>query len=240
MALDTQFKLAKLTITAYKAAARSERDKIGAPIEVQYNPETLSFKHENAFQDDDGVPSERQARFARGRSRELNVRLVFDGTNVGYFGIELLRHVPTVAERVKAFLQACYWVKSDIHEPPYLKLMWDKGVLGRGFDCRLGSVNITYTAFDRDGSPLRADLDAVFTEDLDPAKKLADERLSSPDVSHRRVVKSGDTLPLLCCEIYGSARHYLRVAAVNELDDFRVLTPGQELVFPPFERRGGS
>lgn len=240
MALDTLFKLAKLTITAYSQADRSEFHILGKPVKVQYNPESLSFRHEIMFQDGDAMDGGAQARYSHSRSRELTVRLVFDGTNAGYLGTELLLHVPTVAERVKVFLQTCYQVQSDIHEPAYLKLTWDKGVFGSSFDCRLHSVNITYTAFDRDGSPLRAELDAVFTEDIDPDKKFAEERLSSPDVSHRRVVKSGDTLPLLCCEIYGSARHYLRVAAVNELDDFRVLTPGQELVFPPFERRGGS
>ena len=47
--------------------------------------------------------------------------------------------------------------------------------------------------------------------------------------------KAGDTLPLLCREIYGSASCYLRVAQVNALDDFRNLTVGQELIFPPFD-----
>ena len=48
-----------------------------------------------------------------------------------------------------------------------------------------------------------------------------------------RTVKSGDTLPLLCKEIYGSSAYYLRVAADNELDDFRHLVPGQTLYFKP-------
>jgi nucleoid-associated protein YgaU len=102
----------------------------------------------------------------------------------------------------------------------------------------LQSVDIKYTTFDRDGSPLHAELAAVFVEDLDPKKKASLDRLSSPDLTHRRVVRSGDTLPLLCREIYGSAQHYLRVAEVNRLDDFRELRPGQELIFPPFERGG--
>ena len=59
---------------------------------------------------------------------------------------------------------------------------------------------------------------------------------SSPDVTHVRVVKSGDTLPLLCKEVYGSAAHYLRVAHDNGLDDFRNLTPGRTLTFAPLTR----
>ena len=54
------------------------------------------------------------------------------------------------------------------------------------------------------------------------------------------MVLAGDTLPLLCQQIYGSATHYLQVAAFNGLDDFRVLEPGRELLFPPFARPGAA
>jgi nucleoid-associated protein YgaU len=50
------------------------------------------------------------------------------------------------------------------------------------------------------------------------------------------VVKSGDTLPLLAKEIYGSSEYYLRVAEVNGIDDFRNLTPGQQIIFPPLAK----
>jgi Contractile injection system tube protein len=240
MALGNLFKLAKLTITAYRKPARGDGEKIGSPIKVQYNPQSLSFKHESVFQGKQGIATtSAQARFSYSRSRTLNVALVFDGTQVGYMGVELLGHVPTVGERVKEFLQTCYQVQSEIHEPAYLKLTWDKGVLGPSFDCRLESVDIQYTAFNRDGSPLRAELKAVFLEDLDPKKKASADRLSSPDLTHRRLVQAGDTLPLLCREIYGSPAPYLRVAQVNGLDDFRLLEPGRTLWFPPFERPGG-
>jgi len=49
-------------------------------------------------------------------------------------------------------------------------------------------------------------------------------------------VRSGDTLPMLSKEVYGSPNHYLRLAQVNQLDDFRNLTPGQRIVFPPLAK----
>ena len=55
---------------------------------------------------------------------------------------------------------------------------------------------------------------------------------SSPDLSHVVTVKAGDTLPLLCYDIYGSSNPYIKVAAVNGLTDFRDLQPGQQLMFP--------
>ena len=50
-----------------------------------------------------------------------------------------------------------------------------------------------------------------------------------------RLVRAGDTLPLMCYRIYGSAGYYLEVAAVNGIDNFRKLEPGSRVVFPPLE-----
>jgi hypothetical protein len=247
MGLTDRFALAKLTVEGYKDERRQ-----GAPLgtfTAQYNPETFSLHHENVFQGQQGIGSTSGVNpWSYSRAKRLAVNLVLDGTNVGYMGVELLRPVPTVAQQISAFLATCYQLVGEIHQPLYLKLKWGKalggfaGPAGLGgmpepsFNCRLESVDIDYQAFDRDGAPLHAVLAAAFVEQLDPAKQAAAEKRSSPDLSHRRVVVDGDTLPLLCREIYGSPSHYLRVAQVNGLDDFRNLTAGQELIFPPFER----
>ena len=235
MSIGNLFKLSKLTILAYKDEERSQANGPGR-FEVQYNPETLTLKHESVFLHGTRL---RKAHYSHTRAKSLTVDLVFDGTRVGYMGVELLKHRATVGERVKDFLQSCYQIDSATHETAHLTLSWDKGVFGSSFDCRLQRVEIKYTAFERDGSPLHAELKAVFIESISADKQHAAERLTSPDVSHSRLVVAGDTLPLLCREIYGSASHYLRVAEVNGLDDFRVLTPGTALIFPPFERPAG-
>ena len=49
-------------------------------------------------------------------------------------------------------------------------------------------------------------------------------------------MKAGDTLPLLTRKVYGDARIFLRVAAYNQLDHFRELTPGTDLEFPPLKQ----
>ncbi len=52
-------------------------------------------------------------------------------------------------------------------------------------------------------------------------------------------MRGGDKLPLMCFAVYGDARHYLDVARVNGLADFRALVPGQQLLFPPLRKAGG-
>lgn len=244
MALGNLFKLSRLTIEAYTDIERTKPLNKGRnnkhTLEVMYNPETLTTHHESVFHGKKGISTQgAETRWAHTVAEELAVRLVFDGTGVGDFGLAKVRHVPTVAEWIKAFLSLCYKVEGTSHETAYLRLRWNKGVFGpNGFECRLRSADIQYTAFERDGSPLRAEIAATFIEALDPKKNAQALRLSSPDLTHRVVVRAGDTLPQLCLQIYGSAAHYLRVAEVNGLDHFRDITAGQELLFPPFERRG--
>lgn len=259
MGLGDLFSLAKLTIESYADEKREGQPL--ATFTAQYNPETLSIHHESTFKSQPGPGHTSGAGgWSHSQPKRLTVNLIFDGTNVGYMGVELLLGGgTTVAQQLSDFLSACYQVNSDTHEPSHLKLYWGQAFggfsgLGGGFaalggaasalggaqppsfSCRLQSVDINYKTFNRDGSPLHAELAAVFLESLDPQKDAAQKKLNSPDLTHRRVVVDGDTLPLLCREIYGSAAHYVRVAQVNALDDFRNLTAGQELIFPPFER----
>lgn len=223
-------KLNKLIFKAYSSSARS-----GKPVgtfEAMYNPTSFSQKYEITYGKNQGFNSTNApVNYGRSKPRELNLKLVLDGTGVDEFG----PFPPTpVSDRVKAFIDLTFRMNGDIHEPNYLVVEWggkeDGGLI---FSCRLSSVNVTYTSFDRKGAPLRAELDIVLVSDQDVKKRMKQENKSSPDVSHVRIVTSGDTLPLLCKEVYGTSRYYLQLARVNKLDDVRNLTPGTELIFPP-------
>jgi nucleoid-associated protein YgaU len=99
----------------------------------------------------------------------------------------------------------------------------------------LESLNVSYTLFKADGTPLRAKLALKFLGFTSEARIAREENKSSPDLTHLVTVVAGDTLPALCHRIYGSSVYYLKVASVNELVDFRQLRPGQRLQFPRLE-----
>jgi hypothetical protein len=237
MPLLKRMKLQKLTIKAYKKRARSAGDLIGT-FEAMFNPDTFAQKYEIEYGKYQGLNSTNKAvHYSRSKPRELNLKLVLDGTGVQDAGFRQIRKKPTVSQRVKEFLDLTFRMNGAIHEPNFLLVEWG-GTEKDGliFACRLLDVNVTYTSFNRDGSPLRAELDINLIGDQEAKKRMAVENKSSPDLTHSRMVKSGDTLPLLTKEIYGSAQYYLRVAQVNNLDDFRNLTPGQVIIFPPLEK----
>jgi nucleoid-associated protein YgaU len=50
------------------------------------------------------------------------------------------------------------------------------------------------------------------------------------------VVRAGDTLPLLCYQVYEDPSYYLQVAKANNLSNFRKLEQGTELFFPPIAK----
>jgi nucleoid-associated protein YgaU len=227
--LKNPFKLNKLKINAYSTSQR--RGQPQESFTVMFNPASFAMHHENVFQKQQGInTSGRQALYSHTQASTLHLDLVLDGT-----GVVEGTSIKSVAAQIQDLLKLCFYMDGRIHEPKYLKIQWGEGAL-KDFDCRLQAVDIEYTAFDRNGAPLHATLKTTFVADLDPAKRVRQEGKNSPDLSHSRVVKAGDTLPLLAKEIYGSAHYYLRVAQANHLDDFRNLTPGQTLIFPPLEK----
>jgi len=230
MGLSNFFKLEKLKVIAYKDRKRSS--KVGT-FEAMYNPDSFSQKYAIKYEATQGINTTgKEVNYTQSIPEELGIKLLLDGTGVSQFGILSLFDNPTVSERVEEFLDLTFRMNGDIHEPNFLVIEW--GDLT--FSCRLGSVDITYTSFNRDGTPLRAELAATFIWDADESKRLAEENKKSADLTHSRIVKSGDTLPLLTKAVYGSSAYYVRVAQANSLDDFRNLTPGQEIFFPPLEK----
>jgi len=206
-------------------------------FEAMYNPTSFSQKYEISYSKNQGFDSSgRPANYARSKPNKLDLKLVLDGTGVEEMGLVPSLSNKSVSKRVKDFIDLTFRMNGRIHEPNYLVVEWggkeDGGLI---FSCRLESVNVNYTSFNRDGSPLRAELDISLISDEDAKKRMRKEAKSSPDLSHTRIVKNGDTLPLLSKEIYGSSQYYLWLAKVNNLNDFRNLTPGQELHFPPLE-----
>ncbi len=236
MGLGNLFKLEKLRIEAFKDADRnSPADPPG--MEVMFNPTSYKRKYEIAFASPQAVGSaSKPADYSFTPPGELAFQFVFDGTGVAYSGVEQAARAlrgESVKKQIERFEKLCLDMNSDSHQPNFLRISWGDHLK---FDARLRSLDITYKLFDEGGDPLRAEIDASFIDDRTPATIARTADKKSPDLTHVRMVNGGDTLPLLCKEIYGSSAHYLRVAADNGLDDFRRLVPGQTLRFAPLQR----
>lgn len=231
-------KLEKLKIVAF---SDMEQDNEIGKFEAYYNPATYSASYSIKYADD-GAQGEtkRTMKYTGFDPATFSFELLLDGTGAsvpdgissdqpGSDGKKI-----SVADKVEAFMDIAYRYKGDVHRPAYLQINWGKSTIAK---CVLTSVSVTYDLFEPSGNPLRAKLGCQFKEYSYEDLTKAEENSASPNMTHLRVVKQGDKLPLMCKEIYGDPLLYLEVARINGLTDYRDLQAGQELYFPPLVNR---
>jgi phage tail protein X len=221
--------LEKMLVKAY--ADSGFHRQVGS-FQVLINPDKYTHGYGACYND-------RQAQGSAGPSPDFNrmatdkvsLELVFDATGVVLGPVP---GVPVIAPdgvdgQVEAFRKLVFSYDGNIHSPRFLQLVWGTML----FNCRLSALSLSYTLFRPDGTPLRARATATFLGYTDEVELARRARKSSPDLTHVRTVREGDTLPLLCWDVYGSSAWYVQVARANGLDGFRDLPAGMQLVFPP-------
>ncbi len=219
--MSSDYIIPKIQITAYSDSKRKK--KVGS-TDVVLKDESFRRIYNNQFKKYRGINiSGRKANYSFTQASQVKLTLMFD--NTGIFE-EFTDDVTTLIDK---FLKLCFNLAGDIHEPRYLNILWGK----QDFDCRLQTVDVKYTLFNKEGIPLRGEVEATFIEDVDDQKRAQLDNLQSPDLTHLKTVKEGDTLPLLTEEVYGDPKYYIHVAKANKLNNFRDIKPGQQLFFPP-------
>jgi hypothetical protein len=215
--------LEKLLIRAYENPEYSGNWVDQFEAFVNPNELTLGYEMEYDSAQGSGTTGSRME-FKKVKPGDLALTFFLDGT--GAAGRPL-----NVQDAIAKF-QTVTGYNGRIHRPNYLKVVWGTLQVKR---CVLKSATIAYKLFKPDGIPLRALITANFTDNSDDQTRVAMAQDESPDLTHIRLVKAGDTLPLLCHEIYGDPAYYLEVARANGIDNFRRLQAGTRLVFPPLE-----
>jgi hypothetical protein len=132
-------------------------------------------------------------------------------------------------DEIKKFNTLVYDYSGGQHRPRALLLVWGTLV----FPCVLSSVEYRFTLFKPDGSPLRAVAACSFCESLPDSERVRRDNATSPDLTHLREVRDGDTLPMLAYDIYRKPELYLEVARANKLVNFRRLRAASRVAFPP-------
>ncbi|MGR9045178.1 MAG: CIS tube protein [Gammaproteobacteria bacterium] len=230
-------KLEKMLILAFSDSVKAEDGGVldaDESFEALINPEsyTLDYKLKFSESGQGHGTSGKQLKYEYTEPEEITFEFLFDNT-----GIIDGKPRDSVADDIKKFKEVLINYKGDAHEPRHFKLVWGENSIFKG---RVVELGITYKLFKADGTPIRALAKVKFKSSIEEQKRAAKENKSSPDLTHIRKVKAGDTLPLMCFRIYGDPRYYLEVAKINRLDNFRQLAPGRELVFPPLAKTAGK
>ncbi len=214
---------------------------------VQVNPATYTVGKSIQYQNQQPAGSEEStAAFRSSGPSTLQFEIVFDGTGVienvsGVGGVPLMGAIASaltkdeefnVYEQIVLFEQIVYRLDGETHQPNKVQIFW--GSLQ--FEGALTSINYTYSLFQPDGMPLRAKANCSFQGTKTAEQIALEANLNSPDLTHLREIREGDSLPLLAQQIYGNANLYLEVARVNKLVNFRRLKAGTRIALPPIDK----
>ncbi|MEO6683650.1 MAG: hypothetical protein ABIN48_12585 [Ginsengibacter sp.] len=197
----------------------------GVPFVAMFNPDKLAIE-EVINWSADKVPGKENNDFTylKTSARTFSIDIMLDGTGVNTNGIKI-----PVPAQVLLFRLATTRIKGSDHRPNFLLLQYGPVII----NCVLKSFTVTYTSFDMFGIPIRAKILAQFAERVPRGLGSILSNLSSPDLSHRVVVREYDLLPFLTFQVYRNQNHYLKVARANRLKNFRKLKAGTTLLFPP-------
>jgi hypothetical protein len=223
-------KMLILAFTDSKKVETGTKKNADDVYEALINPETYTqeFKLQFSKSGQGHGTSGKQLKYEYTAPEEMSFEFLFDNT-----GIIDGKSRDSVVEDIKKFKKVLIEYKGDSHEPRHFKLVWGESSIFKG---RVTELSITYKLFKPDGTPIRAVAKVKFKSSIEDVKRALKEDKKSPDLTHVREIKAGDTLPLMCQQIYGDPQYYLQVAEVNRLDNFRALQPGMNIFFPPIEK----
>ncbi len=146
-------------------------------------------------------------------------------TNTGTF-------VYSVGSYVEALKAAVYDFAGDEHRPLYVKVTWGSLVF-KGV-CK--SFDVKYTLFNSLGIALRATVNLGLESSVDRKSVGLLAWLSSPDLTHSRTVKAGDSLSAMSNNIYKDSSYYMELARANNLNSVFDIEPGDQIYFPPIKK----
>lgn len=229
--------MGNLSLTAYEKFANGQPSSplSGGTYALQLNPENLAISYDPLPDDDDepasaaGMPvSDKNAAY-----NKQTVKVEFSIDNSGAIPTKPEKITGTggsIKASIDQFLKVAVKPTKATHRPPFVKLQWGKFILvGKVF-----GLSISYTYFDVDGEPIRADIGFSLVEEVD--ETVISREFQSPDITRIVTVKDGDTLIGLCESYYDDPKYYLQVAIYNNLPTFRGLKIGSQIEFPPLEK----
>ncbi len=194
----------------------------GKDFRLQLNPE--SIKHNRALQVESKDVGDTEGQVNQYKSygdETMDLDFIIDSTGA------IPNSPGSVDDVIDKLVDTVYTFEGEIHKPNYLLVTYGKFA----FRCQMTSFATEYLLFDRAGSALRARVTMSLK-----GLKVKSEKKSSPDMSHTKTIREGDSLPLLCKDIYGKMDYYLQVAEHNGLTNFRELEIGSTIEFPPLQR----
>jgi hypothetical protein len=227
-------------------------------IFVQLNPEKYTMKQNVVFSESQPMGATgNDLKFNKIEGEEVTFEFLFDSSGVVSPGkikdgkgkmsfldkagdvldalkpavVNPFAEVKSVEEDLEAFKNLLLGYNGKTHHTAYLQLLWG----GYSLQCRLKNMEIEYYLFRKDGRPIRAKAKCTFKGTVSYKTMVAEQKKSSPDLTHERQFEMNDKLTLISENIYENPNYYIDVAQSNALLSFRNIRLGEKLIFPPIK-----
>lgn len=223
----------KVTIMPLEGSAKKKYPK---GIECMFNPKEFTIQKQNNWQPKQvkgkQVPG---LEFSGGGASTLQVELFFDtygGREVRGKKIEDVREITNKIWELMAIDEEKLTDKDNKKgRPPKCQFVWGKM---KSFKAVITNINQRLTMFTSDGVPVRATLSVGFQEVEKPGTYPLQNPTTGGNPGYKtRMVKEGDTLDWIAHEEYGDAFLWRFIADVNNIDNPKILKPGQILSIAP-------
>src|SRR5262245_38513097 len=199
-----------------RACIKDVSSASSTPIPVLFNPTDLSLDRGSHYA---SMPVPGLAmpilQYIRGESDVLHLELFLDQTDNG-------SDIEADIAKIETFIQ----IDSALHAPPVVEFSWAKFT----FTGVITSVREKMTLFSEDGRRLRARLSLSFKSYKSAEVQLRELKRSSPDRSHTRVLREGETLAHIAYEVYGDPRMWRPIALANGITRPRFIEPDRKSV----------
>jgi hypothetical protein len=193
-------------------------DPTPPPIEVLFNPTDYGIAHaaNYAAMEVPGLSSPIY-QFVRGEADVLSVELFLDRTSER-------QDVEDALKELRQFVR----IDGNLHHPPVCRFDWGQV----SFTGIVTSLRDRYVLFAEDGRVVRARVSLTLKTYRSAEVQLRELKRSSPDRTHRRVLREGETLSTIAGDVYGDPRLWRVIAEANGIDQPRLVPPGTPLVIP--------
>lgn len=199
-------------------------------FKVLFNPTEYTIEDGSKWQDQEGNRRRPELQYTGGERKRLTMELFFDTYEAG-------TDVRVHTDKFAQLLVVTTDNGNNGKRPPLVQLTWgsSKSASGFPFVGVLETLKQQFVLFNNDGLPVRAKLNVTFKEYRLPAAELKAEPRRHSFPVRTYTVREGDTLSGIAAAHWNDPFKWRLIAAANELDNPRLLEPGQVLAIPAIE-----
>ena len=219
--------MGKMKITAYTDDSFNSVYK--PALELPINPEKVKLGKGIRYAEDKQLGSLNGSNvYVRYQPETLSFECLLDMTNAMEDDGEK-KPVHDMVDEIEARL---YDYNTEGHRPSFVKVEYGDIT----FFGQLKTLETEYALFNKDGIPLRAELKVTLTGYCSQKEEKKHFSKRSPDVSRLVTLKEGQTLAALCDEIYDDPLLVGQVARFNNLNGYRSIPAGTQLLMPMLKK----